>query len=119
MIHYWSMMPLKTQAGTIIDSQFWGTFTIIPERHTMTVWSSTLSAAANSKPKDQTMTRSKLCLLALADLFAVAAGVRADDSTLLDVLVKKGILTRHEAEKLEAGNEAITNPQRQPSQDRR
>jgi uncharacterized protein HemY len=49
------------------------------------------------------MIRNKLCLFALGGLFAfLAAGVvRADDSALLDVLVKKGILTKSEAEKLE------------------
>jgi len=48
------------------------------------------------------MIRKTICLLALGGLFAFAAGVRADDSALLGVLVKKGILTRQEAEKLEA-----------------
>ena len=49
------------------------------------------------------MTRHKICLLALGGLIALsAASVRADDSALLDVLVKKGILTKQEAEKLEA-----------------
>jgi len=45
----------------------------------------------------------QLCAFALGGLLALAAtGVRADDSALLDVLVKKGILTKQEAEKLEA-----------------
>jgi polyhydroxyalkanoate synthesis regulator phasin len=45
----------------------------------------------------------QLCAFALGGLLAFAAtGVRADDSALLDVLVKKGILTKQEAEKLEA-----------------
>jgi len=45
----------------------------------------------------------QLCAFALGGLLAfAAAGVRADDSALLDVLVKKGILTKQEAEKLEA-----------------
>ena len=49
------------------------------------------------------MIRNKLCLFAVGGLFAfLAAGARADDSALLDVLVKKGILTKQEAEKLEA-----------------
>lgn len=49
------------------------------------------------------MIRKNLCLIALSGLFAFAAtGVRADDTALLDVLVKKGILTKQEAEKLEA-----------------
>jgi hypothetical protein len=49
------------------------------------------------------MIRKNLCLIALSGLFALAAtGVRADDTALLDVLVKKGILTKQEAEKLEA-----------------
>ncbi|MBV8101133.1 MAG: putative porin, partial [Verrucomicrobia bacterium] len=50
------------------------------------------------------MIRNKLSLFAIGGLFAfLAAGVvRADDSALLDVLVKKGILTKQEAEKLEA-----------------
>src|SRR6201997_1817321 len=49
------------------------------------------------------MIRNKLCLFAVGSLFAfLAAGARADDSALLDVLVKKGILTKQEAEKLEA-----------------
>jgi hypothetical protein len=49
------------------------------------------------------MRRNKVCLLGLIGLFAFAAGsARADDSALLDVLVKKGILTKQEAEKLEA-----------------
>jgi len=44
----------------------------------------------------------QFCALALGGLLAFAAtGVRADDSALLDVLVKKGILTKQEAEKLE------------------
>jgi polyhydroxyalkanoate synthesis regulator phasin len=47
------------------------------------------------------MIRNKLCLFVLSGLFAFAAtGVRADDSALLDVLVKKGILTQKEADKL-------------------
>ncbi|MBV8816555.1 MAG: putative porin [Verrucomicrobia bacterium] len=49
------------------------------------------------------MIRNKLCLFVLSGLFAFAAtGVRADDSALLDVLVKKGILTQKEADKLAA-----------------
>jgi polyhydroxyalkanoate synthesis regulator phasin len=45
----------------------------------------------------------QLCAFALGGLLTLAAaGVRADDSALLDVLVKKGILTKQEAEKLEA-----------------
>src|ERR1700758_3777861 len=46
------------------------------------------------------MIRNKICLFAVGGLFAfLAAGVvRADDSALLDVLVKKGILTKQEAE---------------------
>ena len=49
------------------------------------------------------MIRNKLCLIALSGLLAFAAtGLRADDTALLDVLVKKGILTKQEAEKLEA-----------------
>jgi polyhydroxyalkanoate synthesis regulator phasin len=45
----------------------------------------------------------QLCAFALGGLLALTAtGVRADDSALLDVLVKKGILTKQEAEKLEA-----------------
>jgi polyhydroxyalkanoate synthesis regulator phasin len=49
------------------------------------------------------MIRRNLCLIALSGLFALAATeVRADDSALLDVLVRKGILTKQEAEKLEA-----------------
>jgi hypothetical protein len=45
----------------------------------------------------------QVCAFALGGLLAFAAtGVRADDSALLDVLVKKGILTKQEAEKLEA-----------------
>src|ERR1700741_3534478 len=49
------------------------------------------------------MIRNKLCLFAIGGLFAfLAAGARADDTALLDVLVKKGILTKSEAEKLEA-----------------
>jgi hypothetical protein len=53
--------------------------------------------------KNKTMIRNKLCLIALGGLLAFAAtGLRADDSALLDVLVKKGILTKQEAEKLEA-----------------
>ncbi|MBV8098933.1 MAG: hypothetical protein JOZ31_07225, partial [Verrucomicrobia bacterium] len=44
----------------------------------------------------------QLCAFALGGLLALtASGVRADDSALLDVLVKKGILTKQEAEKLE------------------
>jgi polyhydroxyalkanoate synthesis regulator phasin len=49
------------------------------------------------------MIRKQLCAFALGGLLAfTATGVRADDSALLDVLVKKGILTKQEAEKLEA-----------------
>src|ERR1700746_865793 len=49
------------------------------------------------------MIRNKLCLFAIGGLFAfLAAGARADDTALLDVLVKKGILTQKEAEKLQA-----------------
>src|SRR5579864_6382981 len=49
------------------------------------------------------MIRNKICLLALGGMLALsAASVRADDSALLDILVKKGILTKQEAEKLEA-----------------
>jgi polyhydroxyalkanoate synthesis regulator phasin len=49
------------------------------------------------------MTRKQLCAFALGGLLTLTAtGVRADDSALLDVLVKKGILTKQEAEKLEA-----------------
>lgn len=49
------------------------------------------------------MIRHKICLLALGGMIALsAASARADDSALLDVLVKKGILTKQEAEKLEA-----------------
>ena len=60
------------------------------------------------------MTRHKICLLALGGLIALsAASVRADDSALLDVLVKKGILTKQEAEKLEA--EVSKEPVQQPS----
>src|SRR5258708_30251861 len=47
-------------------------------------------------------------------MFALsAASVRADDSALLDVLVKKGILTKQEAEKLEVevSKEPVTQPQ--------
>src|ERR1700740_3257713 len=45
----------------------------------------------------------QLCAIALGGLLAfTATGLRADDSALLDVLVKKGILTKQEAEKLEA-----------------
>ena len=57
-----------------------------------------------SKEKEKKpMIRKNLCLIALSGLFALAAtGARADDTALLDVLVKKGILTKQEAEKLEA-----------------
>jgi hypothetical protein len=49
------------------------------------------------------MIRHRLRLFVLSVLFALAAtGVRADDSALLDVLVKKGILTQKEADKLAA-----------------
>jgi hypothetical protein len=49
------------------------------------------------------MIRKQLCAFALGGLLAfTATAVRADDSALLDVLVKKGILTKQEAEKLEA-----------------
>src|SRR6201997_3283599 len=43
-----------------------------------------------------------VCAFALGGLLAFATSVRADDSALLDVLVKKGILTQKEADKLEA-----------------
>jgi Putative porin len=64
--------------------------------------------------KNKTMIRKKLCLIALGGLLAFAAtGLRADDSALLDVLVKKGILTKQEAEKLEAevGKEPVGTTQ--------
>jgi hypothetical protein len=60
------------------------------------------------------MIRNKICLLALGGMFALsAASVRADDSALLDVLVKKGILTKQEAEKLEVevSKEPVAAPQ--------
>jgi polyhydroxyalkanoate synthesis regulator phasin len=56
------------------------------------------------------MVRNKFCLLALAGLLALSAtSARADESALLDVLVKKGILTKEEAEKLvaEVSKEAV------------
>ena len=49
------------------------------------------------------MISKQFCAFALGGLLALTAtGVKADDSALLDVLVKKGILTKQEAEKLEA-----------------
>src|SRR5262249_38373568 len=60
------------------------------------------------------MIRNKICLLELGGLFALtAASARDDDSALLDILVKKGILTKQEAEKLEAevGKEPAQAPQ--------
>ena len=64
------------------------------------------------------MIRNKLCLFAVGGLLAfLAAGARADDSALLDVLVKKGILTKAEAEKLEAevGKEPVTQGPQGPN----
>ena len=64
------------------------------------------------------MIRNKLCLFAVGGLLAfLAAGARADDSALLDVLVKKGILTKSEAEKLEAevGKEPVTQGPQGPN----
>jgi hypothetical protein len=64
------------------------------------------------------MMRKNLCLIALSGLFALAAtGVRADDSALLDVLVRKGILTKQEAEKLEAevSKEPVTTAPQGPN----
>jgi hypothetical protein len=60
------------------------------------------------------MIRHKICLLALGGMIALsAASARADDSALLDILVKKGILTKQEAEKLEAevSKEPVAQPQ--------
>ena len=60
------------------------------------------------------MLLNKICLLALGGMMALsAASVRADDSALLDILVKKGILTKQEAEKLEAevSKEPVAAPQ--------
>jgi hypothetical protein len=60
------------------------------------------------------MIRHKLCLLALGGLIALSApNARADDSALLDVLVKKGILTKQEAEKLavEVSKEPVQKPE--------
>jgi len=62
------------------------------------------------------MIRNKIWLLVLGSIIAWSADtVRADDSALLDVLVKKGILTKQEAEKLEAevGKEPVAVPQGQ------
>ena len=57
--------------------------------------------------------QNKICLLALGSVLALSAiSVRADDSALLDVLVKKGILTQQEAEKLES--EVSKEPVRAP-----
>lgn len=52
----------------------------------------------------------QVCAFALGGLLALTAvGVRADDTALLDVLVKKGILTQKEADKLatEASKETV------------
>src|SRR5215469_17722553 len=49
------------------------------------------------------MIAKQICAVALGGMLAFGATiVKADDSALLDVLVKKGILTKQEAEKLEA-----------------
>jgi polyhydroxyalkanoate synthesis regulator phasin len=49
------------------------------------------------------MVPKQICAFALGGLLALtAAGVRADESALLDVLVKKGVLTQKEADKLAA-----------------
>jgi hypothetical protein len=59
------------------------------------------------------MTPKQLCACALGGLLALTAtDVRADDSALLDVLVKKGILSQKEADKLEA--EVSKEPAPQP-----
>ena len=55
----------------------------------------------------------KICLLAVGSVLALSGiSVRADDSALLDVLVKKGILTKQEAEKLasEVSKEPVQAP---------
>jgi Putative porin len=74
---------------------------------------------ATTKEKDQKlMIRNKLCLFVLGGLFAfAAAGVRADDSALLDVLVRKGILTQKEADKLaaEVSKEPVTTAPQGPN----
>ncbi|MBV8216784.1 MAG: putative porin [Verrucomicrobia bacterium] len=73
-----------------------------------------LPRCSKEKTEKKPMIRNKICLLALCGLIALsAASVRADDSALLDVLVKKGILTKQEAEKLEAevGKEPVAQPQ--------
>src|SRR5580692_2151440 len=55
------------------------------------------------------MIRHKLCLLALGGLIALSApNARADDSALLDVLVKKGILTKQE---VEVSKEPVQKPE--------
>jgi hypothetical protein len=64
------------------------------------------------------MIRNKLCLFVLGSVFAfAAAGVRADDSALLDVLVRKGILTQKEADKLaaEVSKEPVTTAPQGPN----
>jgi polyhydroxyalkanoate synthesis regulator phasin len=49
------------------------------------------------------MIAKQICAVTLGGLLAFGATIsRADDSALLDVLVKKGILTKQEAEKLDA-----------------
>jgi hypothetical protein len=49
------------------------------------------------------MIRRQLCAFALGGVLAlIGTAARADDSALLDLLLKKGILTQKEAEKLEA-----------------
>ena len=49
------------------------------------------------------MIAKQICAVTLGGLLTLGATIaRADDSALLDVLVKKGILTKQEAEKLEA-----------------
>src|SRR5262249_54806253 len=63
------------------------------------------------------MIRNRLCLFVLSGLLALAAtGVRADDTALLDVLVKKGILTQKEADKLaaEASKEPVQSQSNGP-----
>src|SRR5260370_27352976 len=60
------------------------------------------------------MKRQRIWLLGLGSMIDLsAANVKADDSALIDALIKKGILTKQEAEKLEAeaSKEPLAAPQ--------
>jgi hypothetical protein len=77
-------------------------FIVAVFRHSILGESSYCPSRVQEEPTLTKMIPKKLCAFVLGGLLAFATGVKADDSALLDVLVKKGILTKQEAEKLEA-----------------